>query len=128
MIALIQRVNSAQVDVAEQTVGKISKGILLLLGVDREDTEQKAKRLAERILSYRIFPDQEGKMNLNVEQAVLPQATLLALTFIAAAILGCLPWLAIGTLVGRYMRGNRARAFNYVMAALLIVSVVPMML
>ncbi len=65
---------------------------------------------------------------LNVEQDVLPQATLLALTFIGAAILGCLPWLAIGTLVGRYLRGNRARAFNYVMAALLIVSVVPMML
>ena len=83
MIALIQRVNSAQVDVAEQTVGKISKGILLLLGVDREDTEQKAKRLAERILSYRIFPDQEGKMNLNVEQAggsllVVSQFTLVA--------------------------------------------------
>jgi len=65
---------------------------------------------------------------LNVEQAVLPQAAMLAITFIAAAILGCLPWLAIGTLVGRYLRGNRARAFNYVMAALLIVSVVPMML
>lgn len=65
---------------------------------------------------------------LNVEQAVVPQAIMLALTFIAAAILGCLPWLAIGKLVGRYLKGNRARAFNYTMAGLLILSVVPILL
>lgn len=65
---------------------------------------------------------------LNVEQAVVPQAIMLALTFIAAAILGCLPWLAIGKLIGRYLKGNRARAFNYTMAGLLILSVVPILL
>lgn len=65
---------------------------------------------------------------LNVDQALLPQATLLAVTFIAAATIGCLPWLAIGKLVGRYLKGNRARAFNYAMAALLIISVVPILL
>ena len=65
---------------------------------------------------------------LNVEQAVLPQAVMLALTFVGAAILGCLPWLAVGTLVGRYLKGNRARAFNYAMAGLLIISVVPILL
>ncbi|HMB10054.1 LysE family translocator [Saliniramus sp.] len=65
---------------------------------------------------------------LNVDQAVLPQATLLAVTFIAAATIGCLPWLAIGTLVGRYLEGTRARIFNYAMAGLLVVSVVPMLL
>lgn len=53
---------------------------------------------------------------------------MLALTFIAAAILGCLPWLAIGKLIGRYLKGNRARAFNYTMAGLLILSVVPILL
>ena len=65
---------------------------------------------------------------LNVEQAVLPQAVMLALTFVGAAILGCLHWLAVGTLVGRYLKGNRARAFNYAMAGLLIISVVPILL
>ena len=68
MIALIQRVTSAQVTVDEEITGRIDKGILVLLGVEREDDEAKAKRLVERICSYRIFPDEDGKMNLNLKQ------------------------------------------------------------
>lgn len=69
MIALIQRVSEASVKVDGETVGKIQKGLLVLLGVEKEDNEAKAKRLAERVLGYRIFDDDAGKMNLNVQQA-----------------------------------------------------------
>ncbi len=83
MIALIQRVTSAQVAVDEEITGRIDKGILVLLGVEREDDEAKAKRLVERICSYRIFPDDDGKMNLNLKQVggellVVSQFTLVA--------------------------------------------------
>ena len=83
MIALIQRVTSAQVTVDEEITGRIDKGILVLLGVEREDDEVKAKRLVERICSYRIFPDEDGKMNLNLKQVggellVVSQFTLVA--------------------------------------------------
>ena len=62
MIGLIQRVSRAQVDVDNNKVGGIDAG-LLILGVERGDNEQKAKRLAERIIHYRVFTDAEGKMN-----------------------------------------------------------------
>lgn len=83
MIGLIQRVSQAQVDIDNQTVGKINKGILVLLGVDKDDNEAKAKKLAERISKYRIFNDENGKMNLNVQQIegeilVVSQFTLVA--------------------------------------------------
>ncbi|WP_159567205.1 D-aminoacyl-tRNA deacylase [Budvicia diplopodorum] len=83
MIALIQRVTRADVAVDGQTVGAIDKGLLVLLGVEKEDTPQKADRLCERVLGYRIFSDELGKMNLNVQQAggsvlVVSQFTLVA--------------------------------------------------
>lgn len=83
MIGLIQRVKSAQVDVNGECIGKINQGILVLLGVERDDDEAKAKRLMERICSYRIFPDADGKMNLNLKQIegellVVSQFTLVA--------------------------------------------------
>ena len=83
MIGLIQRVKSAKVEVDGNCVGEIGKGILVLLGVEREDDQAKAKRLMERITSYRIFPDEDGKMNLNVKQIegellVVSQFTLVA--------------------------------------------------
>ncbi len=68
MIALIQRVSSASVTVGDEIVGKINHGLLVLLGVEREDDEHKAKRLVERVTSYRVFNDPDGKMNLNVRQ------------------------------------------------------------
>ncbi|MGX2039290.1 D-aminoacyl-tRNA deacylase [Methylocaldum sp. MU1018] len=66
MIAVIQRVTRAEVAVAGESVGKIGRGILALVAVERGDTEVQADRLAERILGYRIFGDAEDKMNLNV--------------------------------------------------------------
>ena len=85
MIALIQRVTDAKVDVAGQTVGQIKGGLLVLLGVEKGDDEKKCKRLAQRVLAYRIFADNEDKMNLNVQQAggsllVISQFTLAAET------------------------------------------------
>lgn len=83
MRGLIQRVTSASVDVAGETVGKIDRGLLLLLGVEADDTDSRCRRLAERVVNYRIFPDSDDKMNLNVQQAggavlVVSQFTLVA--------------------------------------------------
>ncbi|NGZ14755.1 D-tyrosyl-tRNA(Tyr) deacylase [Vibrio aestuarianus] len=68
MIALIQRVSEAAVRVDGQVVGEINQGLLVLLGVEKDDDEAKAKRLVERVTSYRVFEDQDGKMNLNIQQ------------------------------------------------------------
>ncbi|ENB2087605.1 MULTISPECIES: D-aminoacyl-tRNA deacylase [Vibrio] len=68
MIALIQRVSEAAVRVDGEVVGEIDRGLLVLLGVERDDDEAKAKRLMERVTTYRVFEDDEGKMNLNVKQ------------------------------------------------------------
>ena len=83
MIALIQRVSRASVVVDDATVGEIGAGLLVLLGVEKGDDEQKAQRLSERVLGYRIFGDENDKMNLNVQQAggsvlVVSQFTLAA--------------------------------------------------
>lgn len=68
MIALIQRVSEAAVRVDGEVVGEIDKGLLVLLGVERDDDEAKAKRLMEKVTTYRVFGDEEDKMNLNVKQ------------------------------------------------------------
>ncbi|HEY1844791.1 MAG TPA: D-aminoacyl-tRNA deacylase [Buttiauxella sp.] len=83
MIALIQRVTQARVTVEGEVTGEIGPGLLVLLGVEKEDDEQKANRLCERVLGYRIFADEDDKMNLNVQQAggsvlVVSQFTLAA--------------------------------------------------
>lgn len=83
MIALIQRVSQANVVVDGNVIGEIGVGLLVLLGVEKEDNEQKANRLCEKVLGYRIFSDADGKMNLNVQQAggsvlVVSQFTLAA--------------------------------------------------
>ena len=83
MIALIQRVTQAKVDVNGETIGKIGKGLLVLLGVEKEDNQEKADKLAEKVLNYRIFSDENDKMNLNVQQAkgellIVSQFTLAA--------------------------------------------------
>lgn len=83
MIALIQRVTHASVMVDNQLIGEIGAGLLVLLGVERGDDEQKAKRLCDKVLGYRVFSDEEGKMNLNVRQSggsvlVVSQFTLAA--------------------------------------------------
>ena len=83
MIALIQRVKHASVSVNNQIIGEIDQGLLVLLGVEQGDNEQKAIRLSEKVLGYRIFSDNDGKMNLNVQQIngkllVVSQFTLAA--------------------------------------------------
>ena len=83
MIALIQRVTQAKVDVNGETIGQIGKGLLVLLGVEKEDNQEKADKLAEKVLNYRIFSDENDKMNLNVQQAkgellIVSQFTLAA--------------------------------------------------
>ncbi|AGH47230.1 D-aminoacyl-tRNA deacylase [Paraglaciecola psychrophila] len=83
MIALIQRVKQARVQVAGHTVGEIGQGILVLLGVEKNDDEIKARKLSQKVMNYRIFSDQRGKMNLNVKQVegellIVSQFTLVA--------------------------------------------------
>lgn len=83
MIALIQRVSEAQVRVGGELVGAIHRGVLALIGVQRADTAEAGERLLERILSYRVFPDAEGRMNLSVREIgggvlLVPQFTLAA--------------------------------------------------
>ncbi|HPQ97325.1 MAG: D-tyrosyl-tRNA(Tyr) deacylase [Thiothrix sp.] len=81
MIGLIQRVTEARVIVDGEIVAAIGTGILLLLGVEREDTQAHADRLLQRVLNYRIFADVAGRMNLSLRDAggellVVPQFTL----------------------------------------------------
>src|SRR5579863_2526873 len=68
MIALIQRVSAAHVDVDGETVGCIDAGLLALVAVQPGDGEAQTRRLLERLLGYRIFADDEGKMNRSLEQ------------------------------------------------------------
>jgi D-tyrosyl-tRNA(Tyr) deacylase len=66
MIALIQRVSQAEVRVQDRITGAIGRGVLALIGVQREDTESDADRLLQRLLTYRIFGDDQGRMNRDV--------------------------------------------------------------
>lgn len=68
MLGLLQRVKSAAVDVGGERVGEIGQGILLLLGIEKADTEATANKLIDKLLAYRIFSDEQGKMNCNVQQ------------------------------------------------------------
>ena len=83
MIALLQRVSSASVTVDGEQIAKIGHGLLALIGVEKNDDAAQADRLVERILGYRIFADDAGKMNLNVCDVhggilLVPQFTLAA--------------------------------------------------
>jgi len=83
VIALLQRVTGAGVEVEGRGIAAIGRGLLALVGVERGDTEAQAERLAERVLGYRVFPDAQGKMNLSLldikgELLAVPQFTLAA--------------------------------------------------
>lgn len=66
MIVVLQRVTQAKVDIDEKTVGQIGKGLMVLVCAERGDTDEKARLLAQRLLRYRVFEDENGKMNLSV--------------------------------------------------------------
>lgn len=83
MLALLQRVKEARVDVAGQTIGSIPQGLLVLLCAERGDSEAVADKLLAKILKLRIFSDEAGKMNLSVQDVgggllVVSQFTLAA--------------------------------------------------
>ena len=83
MIGLLQRVSSASVSGDDQLIANINHGLLVLVAVHRDDERRDIRRLAERILTYRVFPDAEDRMNLSVgdisgELLLVPQFTLTA--------------------------------------------------
>ena len=83
MRAVVTRVSSASVDIAGETVGKIGQGFLVLLGIAPTDTEAQAEKLADKVCGLRVFEDDAGKMNLNLEKVggsllVVSQFTLYA--------------------------------------------------
>jgi D-tyrosyl-tRNA(Tyr) deacylase len=83
VIGLVQRVSQASVLVAGETVGAIARGVLVLVGVERDDAPAQAERLLQRVLAYRVFADDQGKMNRSVQDVgggvlLVPQFTLAA--------------------------------------------------
>ena len=83
MIGLLQRVSHARVDISDETVASIDRGILVLVGIERTDGHAQAHRLLDRMLGYRVFPDTQGRMNLSVRDIgggmlLVPQFTLAA--------------------------------------------------
>ena len=83
MIALLQRVTQASVEIAGEEVGVICHGLMALVGVEKDDNQAKADRLLQRLLGYRVFADDDGKMNLSVQDVnggllLVPQFTLAA--------------------------------------------------
>ncbi len=83
MIALIQRVTSAKVEVAEAVIAEITQGLLLFLGIEKSDNQEIADKLLGKVLSYRVFADANDKMNLSVKDIngsilVVSQFTLAA--------------------------------------------------
>ena len=86
MIALLQRVTSASVVVDEAIIGDIKQGLLVFLGVEKNDTQTQADRLLEKILGYRMFVDEQDKMNLSVRNIaggllIVPQFHVMAWGF-----------------------------------------------
>ncbi len=83
MIGLLQRVTQARVDIDDETVGEIGRGLLVLVGVEKQDDTSRADRLLERLLGYRVFEDEQGRMNLSLHDIdggllLVPQFTLAA--------------------------------------------------
>lgn len=83
MIGLLQRVTGATVTVAGEEIATIGPGLLVLVGIQRGDTEAQAERLLERLLDYRVFSDSEGRMNRALRDTdggllLVPQFTLAA--------------------------------------------------
>ena len=90
MKAVIQRVSEAKVEVNKEIVGQISAGLLLLIGIDEEDTKTDAEWLAQKVINLRIFGDEEGKLNLSIQD-----------------IKGEILCISQFTLIADYKKGNR---------------------
>ena len=85
MLTIIQRTSEAKVIVNNIVIGEIKQGIMALLAIEKEDTEKEANRLLEKMLNYRVFADENDKMNLSVKNInggllIIPQFTLAANT------------------------------------------------
>jgi D-tyrosyl-tRNA(Tyr) deacylase len=83
MVGLLHRVIGARVTVDGKTMGEIGQGLAVLVGIERSDNEQKADRLLDRLLGYRVFADETGRMNLSLHQTgggllLIPNFTLVA--------------------------------------------------
>jgi len=83
VIGLLQRVTQARVEVNKRIIGEINQGLLVLVGVQKQDSSQSVARMVERLLGYRVFADADGKMNLSVKDInggllLVPQFTLAA--------------------------------------------------
>lgn len=83
MIGLLQRVTGARVRVGDEVMGQIDGGLLVLIGVEKDDTEARVQRLLERLLGYRVFEDDTGRMNRSLRDIgggllLVPQFTLVA--------------------------------------------------
>jgi D-tyrosyl-tRNA(Tyr) deacylase len=83
VIGLLQRVTHARVEVEGKVVGEIERGLLVFIGVEKGDAEAEAERLLDRLLDYRVFPDEAGKMNRSLRDIqggllLVPQFTLVA--------------------------------------------------
>lgn len=83
MIGLLQRVTRASVTVEGQRIAEIGQGLMVLVGIEKNDSREQAERLVKKLLSYRVFTDDDGKMNLSVldiagEVLLVPQFTLAA--------------------------------------------------
>ena len=81
MIGLLQRVSSAQVSINCNIIASIEVGLLVFIGIEKDDTQQQADRLLDKLMGYRVFPDKDGKMNLSLSEVhggllLIPQFTL----------------------------------------------------
>ncbi len=83
MIGLLQRVSQASVNIDNATVASINSGLLVLIGIEKSDTQSNAEKLFDKIINYRVFADSEDKMNLSLKDTnggliLVPQFTLAA--------------------------------------------------
>lgn len=98
MRGLIQRVQFASVKVDGETVGEISEGLLLLLGVEKSDDEAKANKLLDKVLKYRVFGDENGKMNLGLNDTGGGLLIVSQFTLVADTRKGLRPGFSLGAL------------------------------
>ena len=83
MLTVIQRVSEARVDINKETVGQINQGLMILCGFEPSDGIQTIEKMLQKCISYRLFNDEQGKMNLSLKEVnggllLVPQFTLMA--------------------------------------------------